>query len=458
MSHSANPVLPPQHLPSSLPLLGHANLSQPVAWRGGQAITVDAFLADVRHTAAALPGRSALLNLCADRYAFLVAFCAAASRGQHSLLPPSRARAVIDGLLHGHAGSYAAGDEALAQPPQGYLRLPPCRGAATSREIPRIDADMLVAIGFTSGSTGRPQAHPKTWRCLWQAGVNNAALLVRTMGMAPGDIGHVVATVASQHMYGMELSVMLPLLGPFAVHAGHPLLAADVAAALEQVPEPRLLVTTPVHLRTLLHAGIRLPPLAAVASATAPLSAELASACEQFMQAPLVELFGSTETCVIAHRRPAQESRWQLLDGIHLQPQPDGTAVRAAHLPADVILQDVVELEGTRHFHVRGRNADMIDIAGKRASLADLTQRLLSIPGVVDAVVLQTPPARSGSVQRIVAFAVAPQLTRRQVLDSLRRLVDPVFLPRPLHLVDALPRNENGKLPHARLMALLQDD
>jgi len=38
----------------------------------------------------------------------------------------------------------------------------------------------------------------------------------------------------------------------------------------------------------------------------------------------------------------------------------------------------------------------------------------------------------------------------------LRRGIDPVFLPRPLKRVPALPRNETGKLPHAALVRLLQ--
>jgi acyl-coenzyme A synthetase/AMP-(fatty) acid ligase len=33
--------------------------------------------------------------------------------------------------------------------------------------------------------------------------------------------------------------------------------------------------------------------------------------------------------------------------------------------------------------------------------------------------------------------------------------MDPVFLPRPLRLVAALPRNETGKLPRAQLVELL---
>ena len=44
------------------------------------------------------------------------------------------------------------------------------------------------------------------------------------------------------------------------------------------------------------------------------------------------------------------------------------------------------------------------------------------------------------------------------ILEVLRRGIDPVFLPRPLRRVCALPRNETGKLPRAALLRLLQSD
>ena len=97
-------------------------------------------------------------------------------------------------------------------------------------------------------------------------------------------------------MYGLELSVLLPLVGPYAVHGGRPFFPADVVAALADVPAPRLLVTTPIHLQALLRDPAPLPPLAAITSATAPLSRELAAEAEQRYGAPVVELFGSTET------------------------------------------------------------------------------------------------------------------------------------------------------------------
>jgi len=105
---------------------------------------------------------------------------------------------------------------------------------------------------------------------------------------------------------------------------------------------------------------------------------------------------------------------------------------------------------------VRGRNADMVEVAGKRASLADLTRRLASIPGVSDAVVFQPDDADGATVRRLAALVVAEGITEAAVLEKLAQAVDPAFLPRPLVLVPRLPRNEVGKLPRAQLLAALK--
>jgi acyl-coenzyme A synthetase/AMP-(fatty) acid ligase len=125
-------------------------------------------------------------------------------------------------------------------------------------------------------------------------------------------------------------------------------------------------------------------------------------------------------------------------------------------LPAEVMLQDVLELRADGRFEVRGRNSDMVEVAGKRASLADLTRRLLSVPGVTDAVVFQPDAANDAGVRRLAALAVANGVDAQHVLAHLAALVDPVFLPRPLLLVSRLPRNEVGKLPREALLAALR--
>ena len=423
-----------------------------IAFDGGGGIALASFLGQVRGLAAALPEGRHAVNLCEDRYRFLVAFCAVALRGQANLLPPSRAPAEVADMLARHADSYCLGDRELDAPPPRYWRLPDALPNVAG-PMPALADAALVAIGFTSGSTGRPQPNPKTWGSFCASTAQNLAALGDLWG---AEMPQLVATVPPQHMYGLELSVLLPLQGAAAVHAARPFFPEDIARALHEAQAPRVLVTTPVHLRALVEAGVALPPLAGIVSATAPLAPELAAAAEARFGCEVRELFGSTETCVIARRRTAREVAWTPLPGVRLVPQPDGTAVHAPHLPVPVSLADLVEVEADGRFHLRGRNADLLEIAGKRASLGDLTRKLLAIPGVEDGVVFQCDQAGGDGVRRIAALAVAPALDEAAILAALRCAIDPVFLPRPLKRVAALPRNDTGKLPRQALAALLQ--
>ncbi len=412
------------------------------------------FLAEVVGVAATLPEAAAAINLCEDRYRFLVAFCAVAVRGQINLLPPSRTPSVIDDVLVQHPDSYCIADRALSPAPPRLHLLPESLPQVLHAVMPEIDGEALAMIGFTSGSTGAPKANPKTWASLHRSNAQNVDAL-RNLWPQQQPL-RIVATVPPQHMYGMELSVLMPLLSDAAVHGARPFFPEDIARALQQADTPCLLVTTPVHLRALVESGIALPPMAGIVTATAPLPQALAAAAEARFDCEVRELFGATETCVIAHRRTAHDDAWQAYPGVVLQSQPDGTLVHAPHLPVPVPLADLIELCADGRFLLRGRQADLLEIAGKRASLGDLTRRLLAVPGVVDGVVFQLDACKMTGVRRIAALAVAPMLDETRILDALRNSVDAVFLPRRLRCVDALPRNETGKLPRAALLKLLR--
>jgi acyl-coenzyme A synthetase/AMP-(fatty) acid ligase len=439
--------------PLLLPLLA-GGPSRAIAWRDSQSVTAATFLAHVQQVAALLPDAVGAVNLCEDRYAFLVAFTALVVRGQVNLLPPSRAPHAVDEVMANHPGCYAIGELALDPAPSGYLRMPALADDAPAYgEVPSIPADAIVAIGYTSGSTGKPKPNVKTWGSFHASNTGNITMLNAAIG-GPFDV---VATVPPQHMYGMEMSVVMPLMSEVSVHAGRPFFPADVAAALASMPEPRVLVTTPVHLRALVESGVRLPSLAAFVSATAPMPVELAREAEKCFGAPLHEVFGSTETCVFASRRTATEEEWSLYEGTTLHSQPDGTLVDAPQLAEPMALADIVTLhDGGRRFRLCGRNTDLLEIAGKRASLGDLNRRLLAIDGVQDGVLFQLDEPDAAGVRRIAGLVVAPGLTADAVMAALRAAMDPVFLPRPLRLVEALPRNETGKLPRGALLALVQ--
>ncbi len=81
-----------------------------------------------------------------------------------------------------------------------------------------------------------------------------------------------------------------------------------------------------------------------------------------------------------------------------------------------------------------------------------MTQNLLALPGVVDAVVFMP---NDDVAARPAALVVAPGLSTAQIRDQLASRIDALFLPRPLHRVERLPRSDNGKLPLRELRAML---
>ena len=403
-----------------------------------------AFREQVLAAAASFGPADVIVNLCDDRHLFLRTFAAAVARRCTVLLPPSRAETAIAELRAHYPGCKVVDDAFIAAGVH-----PPF--AADSG-----DEDFVVAIGHTSGSTGMPAAHEKTLRALRTTTALNAQTLRAELARQKrGDRPWIVATVPPQHMYGLETSILLPLLEGFGVHCGRPLLPADVAMALSEVPAPRVLVSTPVHLRALVDSPTRYPEVSIVVSATAPLPRELASRIEQRFGATVIEFFGSTETCVIATRRTAFTHGWRPYPGVRLVPDSDGTTVSAPWFVRDQVLHDLIELQADGSFTIVGRGSDVVEVAGKRASLADLTRRLLSFDGVVDAVVFQPPSRDAGTAGRCAALVVAPSLTPREITRRLRGVVDSAFVPRPLILVPKLPRNEMGKLPRESLLELL---
>ena len=438
---------------SALPLLSHVSPDSIIAWRADGAVTVRRFLSDARCLAGRFPAGNHVFNLCSDRYHFGVGLAAAILSGKVSLLPPTHAPETLRQI-----GAHAADAFCLTDGEHCTLDLPqlcyPEMGDLQAGEfaIPQIDRNQRVAIVFTSGSTGIPQPYPKTWGSL----VGSVKAASTHLGL-PRDANYtLVGTVPPQHMYGFESSVLSAWHSGNAFSQAQPFYPADICHALASVPAPRMLVSSPVHLRALLGSGMEIPEISIVVSATAPLSAELAQEVEERCKAPLIEIYGSTETGQVAARRPTRTDEWQLLQGASLV--AEGNEVRACgeNIDTPTVLNDIIELIDERRFLLRGRKTDLVNIAGKRHSLASLNHLLNSIPGVVDGVFFMPDDTRADHVTRLAACVVAPGMDASGVLAALRQHVDPVFLPRPLVLLDRLPRNGTGKLPREALQILLQ--
>lgn len=419
-------------------------------YRRGRPVTAAAFQHDALTLAGTLPDAGHMVNLCHGRYAFAVAFAAALLRRQPCLLTGDRSEAGLAALTERFPGAYAAVEDPGACPLPACPVRPGGQAPADAPQVPPIPARQLAAVVFTSGSTGAPVPHNKPW----------GALVARSRAAAAQfalDAAHpstIVGTVPPQHMYGFELTVLLPLHAPAASWCGPAFYPGDVHAALSAAPTPRVLVTTPLQIRALLRAGTGLPPLRAAISATAPLDNDLAAEAERRWQAPMLEIFGATEVGSVASRRTLDGDAWAAYPDVAVQPDTEAATV-SAPWAEPAALADHIEALDARRFRLLGRRTDLVKLGGRRASLSGLNRILLGLDGVADGVFVVPGDLEQRATARLMAIVVAPRRSPDSILAELRGRVDPLFLPRRVVCVDALPRNELGKLPQGALLALL---
>ena len=435
---------------ADIPLIRNFDAGAVFAYRDRRPIRVEEFLGEVRRVADLLPDRQYVVNLCSDRYQFAVGFAAALLRHQVNLLPPNATPDLLKRLSLEYPGVYCLSDAPVGLPAFEVFPYPQMEVSQVTAAVPQFPPAQVAAVLFTSGSTGRPVPHPKSWGSLVRSGLAE----MESLGLEAYRHMAVLGTVPQQHSYGLESTVLMVMQGGFAMHAGRPFFPSDICAELQALPRPRGLVTTPVHLRVLLAEASELPAVDFLLCATAPLSPQLAMEAEARFAAPLHEIYGCTEAGQIATRRTSETQEWRTMPGVTIFAGESGTRVKGGHVEREVLLGDVIELSGRGTFLLHGRTADLINIAGKRTSLAHLNFHLNSIEGVRDGAFVM-PEEDDGTVTRLMAFVVAPGLASETIMSALRQRIDPAFLPRPLCFVEALPRNETGKLPRGAVDELV---
>ena len=427
-------------------------------------------LEQARSWASQLPGKQYMILLCEDRGNFITGFVAAQLKNQTVLLPSNRSVGALNQVMADYDDNFCLVDGDLDN---DRAMIKDCR--VFSNEKPDKESDEtgteqlfdslsdslsdsqfdkafspehIAAVAFTSGSTGVATANAKSWASL----VRGAYLAKNRFGFNPEH--SIVATVPSQHMYGMETTVMVPLITGARILDGRPFYPEDVRLALESCSGKRVLVTTPIHLRACVAAGLQWPEIEMVISATAPLDDVLLQQANKTFAAPVLEIYGCTEAGSLASRNPMKTPVWTLYDDFSIFARDGDAIVSAKHLGEEVTLADFVEIKAKDSFLLLGRHTDMVNVAGKRASLSDLNIKLNAIAGVKDGVFIMPEAGKEHNI-RLTALVVAPDLDESQILTALSEEVDVVFLPRPLYKVDSLPRNETGKLSRESLLSIL---
>ncbi len=444
---------------TATPIMAAFEPSSVLAASGRVRLTAGAALGAARSLAAALPPSRYIVNVCESLDGFVVAALAALVDERTMLLPPNRLPRALAELRAQFADPVCVGDEQRdTQTPVGVRE----HIARASREpLPQIDRwpavrdDHIAAILFTSGSTGAPTPHAKTWSAL----VHGARALMRSIEK-PAPRVAIVGTVPPQHMFGLETTVLLPLQSGTTVCIARPAFAADLVDTISDAqgfaPDGVWLMTTPLQLRAFHREQRALHGVAGVIASTMPLDPALAACVERDWGTAVHEIYGCTEGGVLAVRRTTMSRAWKPVDDVKFAIADDGTArVTGGHVRGRIALADRLRPLGDDDvFELIGRHGDFVKVAGKRASLAGLTRELTSIAGVVDGAFFLVHDDAS----RVAAAAVAPGTTPAALRAELARRIDAAFLPRPLVLVDALPRADSGKLPLSALRALVANE
>ena len=395
-------------------------------------------------------------------------FLAALRCGASQVFPPSRGQRDITAVLSENTQAtiivqdvqdevlnFPAHCESLALIPESDVPSPGCAAEphmslpdGQLAWLPPLDRPVLTL--YTSGHTERPEPKSKSLQQL----ITGAQLLGERIDGINGTNGTsslqaLLSSVSPQHMFGIETSLMLSLVFGKPVFDQRPLLPADIQAALAACPPLTVWITTPLHMRGLVRAHMRLEHCGLVIASTMPLSADIADQTEQLAQAPVLEIYGSTETGALATRRTARDSTWQFLSGVHTiqtsgEAAPD--AVTGPHFSSPQQLNDALELDPLRpeYFKLQGRKSDLIKVGGRRTSLATLNMVLQELDGLDDGV-FYLPDSNSPD-QRLVIIYVSDHLGNKELRKALASKIDPNFVPRSLIKVDRLPRGDRGKI------------
>lgn len=412
------------------------------------------FWQHVFHYRSQLPNQRYILNYCEDRYLFCVALFSAFLNGSITLLPPSKSPGIIEELVREYGTLSAITDQPLSNIPidQQFIHLNTLERASQTILNQTLIANALNAqktmlIAFTSGSTGVPKPQQKTWGSF----VDCAQRATHCLKLTNQPYA-MLSTTPPQHMFGLETSVFWPYVSNLILINNRPFYPEDIRQAIQSLPYPVILCSTPSHLRACVSTPGVWSNLAGVISSTAPMPNQLAADIETIMGVELYELYGSTETLSYASRRPRHQEEWTPYADVVLTQHSNKTKISATFLQKPVALDDVFDIQKNGDFKLIGRAADLVKVAGKRSSIADLNIRLQAIPGIIDGCFFRIQ--RTETNQRL-GIVVVSNHKPETIIQHLKRHLDEVFLPRVIYYSEKIPRNGVGKIVDIELKKLI---
>lgn len=332
-------------------------------------------------------------------------------------------------------------------------------------DLPEPDGEAPALIVYTSGTTGPPKGVVLPRRAL----ATNLDALARAWEWTEDDV--VVHGLPLFHVHGLGVGVIGPLrrggtvhhLGSFSVEKAAQALASGGTMMFGVPTMYHRIAGEPEHAAAFGKARL-------LVSGSAALPASVHERIEQLTGRRVVERYGMTETLMNTSVRADGDRRpgtvGPPLDGVEVRvvgEEPGEIEVRGPNLFLEYLNRpdatrdafhdgwfrtgDLAVVEPDGYLRIVGRRAtDLIKSGGYKIGAGEIENALLEHPSVAEVAVTGEPDDDLG--ERVVAWVVARgEAPAPEVLsDHVARLLSPHKRPRVVRYLDALPRNDMGKV------------
>lgn len=319
--------------------------------------------------------------------------------------------------------------------------------------------DNKAIIFYTSGSTGTPKAIKRT---LGELIAESLTLLERFPVLQEAMV---YRSVSHQHLYGLTFGLFVPLVGrgvAYLTQMSSPETLGNISQTGGQAHRVSVLVSSPALLKRC--AGVFDFAVSVIISAGGVLSR---TASVQY-QADVIEIFGSSETGVVAWRDGKADAPFSPFSDMNITLSDTGTLVITSPRANDntpLITQDQGELVGAG-FILQGRSDRIIKLEEKRLSLDAIEDALHSLADVADCHVLSVAHGERVFLSAVVVLDDNAQhlldtdgkkMMVHRLKTALRQHLEPIALPKHWRFVRQILRNPQGKIDKLQMTALFDN-
>jgi acyl-CoA synthetase (AMP-forming)/AMP-acid ligase II len=386
-----------------------------------------------------------------DSYEFLVLLFACLNANKQVILPPNR----VSDL-----------EKELAQESIYFIERQELKTTQGTFSELKFDSDFLQnsqIYFYTSGSTGKPKKIPRTLEQL----LNEVAGLDASFNLEKPAIA--IATVSHQHIYGLLFKILWPLAsgrGFYQNQLAFPEDVVDIQKKISHLNIPNYVISSPALLKRWTK-DVQLQDCITVYSS----GGKLESGVRPFLNKPITEVFGSSETGGIAHRCE-DDALWTPFANVDVKAEDQQElAVRTNHACTQdwILTGDKIELiehsNFKSQFKLQGRLDRIVKLEEKRLSLDAIEAKIAELAEIEQCHVLIIEKEH----RQILACVAVLSNEKRTYLESgtkaecvssiknaLKEKLETIAIPRQWRFISQLPQNAQSKLNKQYLKTLFE--